>query len=98
MKAAFWEKFECPNSLLPIRKAFRGTFLLAGGYNREDGNNAIAENHADLVAYGRFFLANLDLPKRFKLNATLNKYNRDTFYTPDPVVGYTDYPFLEETA
>ncbi|KAB1210908.1 12-oxophytodienoate reductase 1 [Morella rubra] len=98
MKAAFWEKSECPNSLLPIRKAFRGTFLVAGGYNREDGNNAIAENHADLVVYGRFFLANPDLPKRFKLNAPLNKYNRDTFYTPDPVVGYTDYPFLEETA
>jgi 12-oxophytodienoic acid reductase len=36
------------------------------------------------------------LPKRFELNAHLNKYNRDTFYISDPVVGYTDYPFLED--
>ncbi|KAL6316268.1 hypothetical protein AAG906_017898 [Vitis piasezkii] len=88
---------ECAHSLLPMRKAFNGTFLVAGGYDREDGNNAVAENRADLVAYGRWFLANPDLPKRFGLNAPLNKYNRETFYTPDPVVGYTDYPFLEDT-
>ncbi|KAB1210905.1 12-oxophytodienoate reductase 2 [Morella rubra] len=92
------EKCECPQSLLPMRKAFRGTFLVAGGYDREEGNNAISENRADLVAYGRLFLANPDLLKRFELNAPLNKYNRDTFYALDPVVGYTDYPFLEDTA
>ncbi|KAF2296976.1 hypothetical protein GH714_013924 [Hevea brasiliensis] len=63
---------------------------------KEDGNQAIAENRADLVAYGRLFLANPDLPRRFELNAPLNKYNRETFYTPDPVIGYTDYPFLED--
>ena len=90
------EKYESPHSLLPMRKAFRGTFIVAGGYDREDGNNAVAENRADLVAYGRVFLANPDLPKRFVLNAPLNKYNRETFYTPDPNVGYTDYPFLED--
>lgn len=92
------EKTECPHSLVPMRKAFRGTFIAAGGYDREDGNKAIAENRADLIAYGRHFLANPDLPKRFALNAPLNKYNRETFYIPDPVVGYTDYPFLEEVA
>ncbi|KAJ9676101.1 hypothetical protein PVL29_024886 [Vitis rotundifolia] len=91
------EKCECPHSLLPMRKAFNGTFLVTGGYDREDGNNAVAENRADLVVYGRWFLANPDLPKRFALNAPLNKYNRETFYTPDPIVGYTDYPFLEDT-
>ncbi|CBI39238.3 unnamed protein product, partial [Vitis vinifera] len=42
-------------------------------------------NRADLVVYGRWFLANPDLPKRFALNAPLNKYNRETFYTPDPI-------------
>ncbi|KAF2296964.1 hypothetical protein GH714_013714 [Hevea brasiliensis] len=88
------EKSECPDSLLPMRKAFKGTFLAAGGYDREDGNKAIAENRADLVVYGRLFLANPDLPRRFELNAPLNKYNRDTFYISDPVIGYTDYPFL----
>jgi 12-oxophytodienoic acid reductase len=49
-----------------------------------------------LVAFGRLFLANPDLPKRFLLNAPLNKYNRFTFYTQDSVIGYTDYPFLED--
>uniref|UniRef100_A0A7N2MHD4 NADH:flavin oxidoreductase/NADH oxidase N-terminal domain-containing protein n=1 Tax=Quercus lobata TaxID=97700 RepID=A0A7N2MHD4_QUELO len=92
------EKCESPHSLVPMRKAFKGNFFVAGGYDREDGNKAIAENHADLVAYGRHFLANPDLPKRFKLNAPLNKYNRDTFYISDPVLGYIDYPFLEDIA
>ncbi|OIV89717.1 hypothetical protein TanjilG_03815 [Lupinus angustifolius] len=80
---------------MPMRKAFNGTFIAAGGYDREDGNKVVEENRADLVAYGRLFLANPDLPKRYEIDAPLNKYIRETFYTPDPVVGYTDYPFLE---
>ncbi|KAL8234330.1 hypothetical protein R6Q59_020430 [Mikania micrantha] len=91
------EKIDCPHSLVPMRKAFKGTFISAGGYDMEDGNNAVAEDRTDLVAYGRLFLANPDLVKRFELNAPLNKYNRVTFYIPDPVIGYTDYPFLETT-
>ena len=92
-----FERIEVPDSLLPMRKAFKGAFISSGGYDRDDGNNAVAENQTDLVAYGRWFLANPDLPKRFELNAPLNKYDRETFYTSDPVVGYTDYPFLETT-
>ncbi|KAK3020795.1 hypothetical protein RJ639_047751 [Escallonia herrerae] len=64
------------------------------GEKTECPHSLVPENRTDLVAYGRWFLANPDLPKRFKLHAPLNKYNRDTFYTLDPV-GYTDYPFLE---
>ncbi|XP_050378775.1 12-oxophytodienoate reductase 1-like [Argentina anserina] len=93
----FGKTIEGPDSLVPMRKAFNGTFIAAGGYDREDGNNAVAEGHADLVAFGRWFLANPDLPKRFELNAPLNKYDRSTFYTSDAVVGYTDYPFLDST-
>ncbi|XP_051146758.1 putative 12-oxophytodienoate reductase 11 [Andrographis paniculata] len=85
-----------PHELLPMRKAFKNTFLAAGGYNRSKGNRAIADSYADLITYGRLFLANPDLPKRYALDAPLNKYNRSTFYTSDPIVGYTDYPFLEE--
>ncbi|XP_061945197.1 putative 12-oxophytodienoate reductase 11 [Populus nigra] len=92
------ERVESPHSLLPMRKAFNGTFIVAGGYDREEGNKAVAENYSDLVAYGRVFLANPDLPRRFELDAPLNKYDRRTFYTTDPVIGYTDYPFLESTA
>ncbi|KAM5581355.1 12-oxophytodienoate reductase 2 [Rosa sericea] len=91
-------KSETAGSLLPMREAFSGTFMANGGFDREDGNNAVAEGRVDLIAYGRWFLSNPDLPKRFELNAPLNKYDRNTFYTSDPVVGYTDYPFLETTA
>lgn len=97
---------QVPHKLLPIRKAFNNTFITAGGYNRSKGNLAVAENYADLIAFGRLFLVNPDLPRRFELDAPLNKYNRNTFYIPDPgvfldkipdpFVGYTDYPFLEE--
>ncbi|CAI9115096.1 OLC1v1015930C1 [Oldenlandia corymbosa var. corymbosa] len=86
------------DSLVPIRKAFKGTFLAAGGYLRDDGNEAVEEGRADLIVYGRWFLANPDLPRRFELNAPLNKYDRATFYTSDPVVGYNDYPVLEDEA
>uniref|UniRef100_A0A0D9ZL84 NADH:flavin oxidoreductase/NADH oxidase N-terminal domain-containing protein n=1 Tax=Oryza glumipatula TaxID=40148 RepID=A0A0D9ZL84_9ORYZ len=88
------EKFETPHSLRPIRDAFKGTFIAAGGYNKEDGNKAVSTGYTDLVAYGRLFLSNPDLPRRFEIDAPLNKYNRETFYISDPVIGYTDYPFL----
>ncbi|KAL2477589.1 12-oxophytodienoate reductase 1 [Forsythia ovata] len=87
---------EAPHRLLPMRKAFKNTFIAAGGYTRSKANQAIAENYADLIAFGRMFLANPDLPRRFELDAPLNKYDRSTFYISDQVKGYTDYPFLEE--
>ncbi|KAJ4829192.1 hypothetical protein Tsubulata_050452, partial [Turnera subulata] len=87
---------ETKHSLLPMRKSFKGTFIVAGGYSRGTGNEVIANGGADLVAFGRTFLANPDLPRRFELNSELNQYDRSTFYTQDPVIGYTDYPFLDE--
>lgn len=71
------------DGLQPMRNAFKVTFMVAGGFNRETGNRAVAKTHVDLVAYGRLFLANPDLPKRFLLDATLNKYDRKTFYPFD---------------
>ncbi|RCV25470.1 hypothetical protein SETIT_5G169500v2 [Setaria italica] len=89
-------KLTFPHMLMPFRRAFHGTFIVSGGYDREEGNAAIAEGYSDLFAYGRLFLANPDLPARFATNAGLNKYDRSTFYTSDAVVGYTDYPFLDQ--
>ncbi|CAI5956533.1 unnamed protein product [Closterium sp. NIES-65] len=83
-------------TLEPFRKAFKGPFIAAGGYKRESGMAAIESGAADLITYGRLFLANPDLPKRFELNAPLNAYDRSTFFIPDQVKGYIDYPFLEE--
>ncbi|KAI3997866.1 hypothetical protein MKX01_006968, partial [Papaver californicum] len=82
-------KCQTPHSLLPMRKTFKETFMVAGGYDREDGNKVIANNSEDFVVFGRLFLANPDLPKRFEINAPLNKYNRGTFYISDLVLGYT---------
>ncbi|CAI5469801.1 unnamed protein product [Closterium sp. Yama58-4] len=83
-------------TLEPFRKAFKGPFIAAGGYKRENGMEAIESGAADLITYGRLFLANPDLPKRFELNAPLNPYDRSTFFIPDQVKGYIDYPFLDE--
>ncbi|RZC54019.1 hypothetical protein C5167_012875, partial [Papaver somniferum] len=57
------EAQETPHSSLPMRKAFKGSFISAGGYKKDDGNKVVEEDHADLIAYGRLFLANPDLPK-----------------------------------
>ncbi|XP_065880576.1 12-oxophytodienoate reductase 1-like [Euphorbia lathyris] len=90
-----FESHQTTKNLLAMRKVFNGTFIVAGGYGKDNGNEVIANGEADLVAFGRLFLANPDLPKRFEGNSVLNEYDRKTFYTSDPVVGYTDYPFLE---
>ncbi|KAM5573512.1 12-oxophytodienoate reductase 3 [Rosa sericea] len=79
-----------------LREAYQGTFMASGGFTRELGMETVASGDADLVSYGRNFISNPDLVLRFKLNAPLNKYIRETFYTDDPVVGYTDYPFLDK--
>ncbi|KAL5065804.1 hypothetical protein RYX36_027541 [Vicia faba] len=79
-----------------LRIAYDGTFMCSGGFNRKLGMEAVARGDADLISFGRLFISNPDLPLRFKLNAPLNKYNRKTFYTQDPVIGYTDYPFLSK--
>ena len=79
-----------------FRPIYRGKIITAGGYTRETGEAVLEEGDADLVAYGRLFIANPDLPKRFALNAPLNQYDRSTFYGGDER-GYTDYPFLDES-
>jgi N-ethylmaleimide reductase len=75
------------------RKLFSGTIITNGGYDRTHGNRAVEDGAADLVAYGKLFLANPDLPKRFERNSRLNAPDEKTFYGGDER-GYTDYPFL----
>ncbi|KAK4525048.1 hypothetical protein GAYE_SCF07G2953 [Galdieria yellowstonensis] len=78
-----------------FRPLYKGVLITAGGYQKETGEERLEKNHADLVAYGRWVIANPDLPKRFERNASLNPYDRSTFYGGNEK-GYTDYPFLEE--
>ena len=75
-----------------LRKIFTGKIMSAGGYEPESAEAAIASGDADLVAFGRHFVANPDLVERIRHGWPLNAYDRDTFYTFDPE-GYTDYPF-----
>src|SRR3990172_8574314 len=76
-----------------FRAQFRGTLILSGGYDAARAESDLASGKADLVAVGRLFLANPDLPVRWKTNAPLNVPDYNTFYTPGEK-GYTDYPAL----
>lgn len=80
---------------LTLGEVFRGAVIAASGYEAESGAREIAEGRADLVAYGRAFLANPDLPRRFREGAELNEPDSDTFYGGG-AEGYVDYPALEE--
>ncbi|MFP2906510.1 alkene reductase [Pyxidicoccus sp. 3LFB2] len=76
-----------------LRKAFQGAFIVNGGYDARTGEAAIALGEADLVAYGVPFLANPDLPERFRHETPLNPVDASTFFTGEEK-GYTDYPTL----
>jgi len=76
-----------------LRTCFKGPFILAGGFDRASAESALTEERADLIAFGRPFLANPDLVQRMRVNAPLNAPDMATFYTPGPK-GYTDYPAL----
>jgi len=80
-----------------LKKAFGGTYIANDGFNRESAEQVLAAGEADAVAFGKLFIANPDLPERFRLNAPLNAPNPDTFYAQGPQ-GYTDYPFLSTKA
>ncbi|MEO1255089.1 MAG: alkene reductase [Bacteroidota bacterium] len=76
-----------------IRDSFNGTIIISGGYDFEKATNDLDDGLGHLVAFGRPYLANPDLVKRFKQGAELNQPDFDTFYTPGEK-GYTDYSTL----
>ncbi|MEO3408494.1 alkene reductase [Mucilaginibacter sp. CAU 1740] len=78
-----------------LRKIFHNRIISAGGFEIETANEAIENGDADLVAFGRHFIANPDLVKRYAEGLPLNAYDRSSFYGGDEH-GYTDYPFYEQ--
>lgn len=77
--------------ILQLRDAWEGVLVLAGGYDAASAEKAIAEGRADVVAFGRPFLANPDLPRRIRDGLELNTPDLATFFGGDER-GYIDYP------
>ena len=80
-----------------FRPIFKGILMVNGDYDRERGDAVLKSGNADLISFGRTFIANPDLPKRLKLDAPMNEPNPETFYGGDEE-GYTDYPYLKSVS
>ena len=73
-----------------LRTIFTGKILAAGGFEPDTAAAIVEKGDADLVAFGRYFISNPDLPERIRNGLPMAHYDRDTFYTFD-AKGYTDY-------
>jgi 2,4-dienoyl-CoA reductase-like NADH-dependent reductase (Old Yellow Enzyme family) len=86
------------DSLGPMLKdAFGGVYIANEKLTKETAQALLDEGKADAVAFGQWFLANPDLPRRLEIDAPVNQPNYETIYQPGPV-GYTDYPALPAEA
>ena len=87
--------------VVDLRARFGGPFIANDGFasvtSKESAQQILDDGVADLVAVGRQFIANPDLPLRWKAGAALNEPDPSTFYTPGPV-GYIDYPAWDSAA
>lgn len=78
-----------------LRPHFSGPIIAAGGFDREGAEAIVASGVADVVAFGRFFASNPDLPFRLAHDLPLNPYKREHFWGGSEI-GYTDYPALDQ--
>lgn len=78
-----------------IQQAFSRAYIGNGAYTAAEARERIAAGKTDLVSFGRPFIANPDLPVRFRHDAPLNEWDDSTFYGGDER-GYIDYPSLDE--
>ncbi|MGJ4895704.1 MULTISPECIES: alkene reductase [unclassified Bradyrhizobium] len=83
-----------PFDYASLRKRFKGTYIANNGYDLALANKQLDANAADLIAFGRPFIANPDLVERLKVSAPLNELDRATLYGGGEK-GYTDYPTLK---
>lgn len=78
-----------------LRKIFKGPILAAGGFTRDGAEAILTRGDADLVAFGRWFASNPDLPERFRRNLPLAPYHREAFWGGDER-HYIDYPSYDD--
>jgi len=76
---------------------YTGTLILNGGINAQHGARLIAEGAGNLIAFGRDYIANPDLPERIRRDAALNEPRPEYFYGSS-AMGYTDYPPLSKVS
>ena len=82
-----------PMTLSDFRALFSAPIIGNCGYTKESANDAIQRGDADLIAFGRPFISNPDLVRKFKENLELNpEADVSTWYTPAGAEGYTDFP------
>ncbi len=86
-----------PFDWVALRKAFSGAYIANNGYTRDLAIEAVRDGKADLVAFGKAFIANPDLVERLRLDAPLNELDRATLYGGGEK-GYVDYPALADAA
>lgn len=79
-----------PVACAALRPLFRGPIIAAGGFDEPSAEAILRRGDADLVAFGRPFISNPDLPERLRHGWPLAPYDRQTFYSQGPQ-GYTDY-------
>jgi N-ethylmaleimide reductase len=88
------ENYLSNDEIVPFfRKIFNGTLMASTGYDKESAEKEIKSRNADLIAFGKLFISNPDLPKRFENDLELNDWDSSTFYGGDEK-GYIDYPFV----
>jgi N-ethylmaleimide reductase len=78
-----------------IRKKYKGTLIVAGGFQADTAEQWLQEGRADLIAFGRKFIANPDLPERLRAGGPFNVDDPTTYYGGGEK-GYTDYPSLAQ--
>ena len=78
-----------------MREAFDGVVVVNGNYDIDTATDALERGYADLIAFGRAFLANPDLPRRLREGLPINAPDEDTFYQGGET-GYVDYPTWDE--
>jgi N-ethylmaleimide reductase len=81
---------QTPVAAAALKRVFTGTVIAAGGFNADGARDILERGEADLVAFGRSFISNPDLPDRIRTELPLNAYDRSTFYYGG-ARGYTDY-------